>query len=497
MKNVLTRRVRRWALIVICCLAVFGGTVLARHVGLEDARWLWVIVPFVLLSLRRHNLLTVFFLGLLCFGIGWWRGSEYMHKLAVHQSLHYQKVVLVGRAADDAVYGKRYQLEFSLSNLQVVHPESAPLIGGVTVRGFGEAAVYRGDIVQVSGKLYPARGNNLGSISFAELKVLQRDASWLNQFRRNFAAGMQSALPEPVASFGLGLLIGQRSTLPEITEEELRHAGLTHIIAVSGYNLTIIVLACRRMLAGRSKFQATAACLALISVFLLITGSSPPIVRAAIISIIAIAVWFYGRKINALALLFLSAAITVVANPLYLWGNVSWYLSFLAFFGVLVLAPLITKRFIGGKEPNIIVGVLIESACASILVVPYILFIFGEVSLVSLLANVLVVPFIPLAMLFALIAGLAGMFVPMLAGWLALPAKWLLTYMLDIAGVLSRLPHAFVSHIGFSLGLMLASYCIIIFICLVLWSKTKRGYGIITEKKQLLKEGANPHVRSF
>jgi len=467
--------VRRWVLVIACCLAVFGGVVVARAVQPEDFRWLWLLVPLVVFSLRRHNAVTLIFLTLLCFGVGWWRGSEYMHKLAVHQSLHYQKVMLIGRATEEAVYGQRYQLEFSLDKVQVIAPQMTPLTGSVMVRGFGEPAVYRGDIVKVTGKLFPTRGNNLGSIGFAELEVVQRDNFWLNNLRREFAAGMQSALPEPAASFALGLLIGQRSTLPEDTSEQLRHVGLTHIIAVSGYNLTIIVLACRRLLAKRSKFQATAACLALIGLFLLITGSAPPIVRAAIVSLIGIAAWYYGHNIRPLVLLLVAATITVAANPVYLWSSVSWWLSFLAFFGVLVLAPLITKRIIGDKEPKMLIGILIESACASILVLPYILYIFGETSVLSLPANLLVIPFIPFAMLLGLFAGLAGMLTPVLAGWIAWPAKMLLTYILDVAGLLARIPNAFVENIGFLLAYMIFSYVVIAFFCLILWHKTRES----------------------
>ena len=406
-----------------------------------------------------------------------------MQKLAVHESLHYQKVTVVGRATEDAVYGKRYQLEFSLDKVQVVSPVSTPLVGNLLVRGFGEPAVYRGDIVKITGKLFPTRGNNLGSVSFAELEVVQRDSFWLNELRRKFAAGMQSALPEPAASFGLGLLIGQRTTLPEETSEQLRHVGLTHIIAVSGYNLTIIVLACRRLLAKRSKFQATFACLGLIGLFLLITGSAPPIVRAAIISLIGIGAWHYGRNIRPLVLLLLAAAITVIANPIYLWSSVSWWLSFLAFFGVLVLAPLITKRIIGDKEPRMLAGILIESACASVLVLPYILFVFGEMSIVSLPANLLVVPLIPLAMVFGLFAGLAGMVVPVVAGWIAWPASVVMTFMLDAAHIMSRIPNAFVDNVGFSLAYMLVSYALLGFVCYILWSKTRKSVRI-TEKNQ-------------
>jgi competence protein ComEC len=263
--------------------------------------------------------------------------------------------------------------------------------------------------------------------------------------------------------------------LPEATDQQLRQVGLTHIIAVSGYNLTVIVMACRRLLARHSKYQATALCVALIAVFLALTGSSPPIVRASLISVIGIAAWHYGHTIKPLVLLLVGAAITVVANPLYFWGNVSWYLSFLAFFGVLVLAPLVTRRLMGNKEPKIVATILIESTCATVMVVPYVLYIFGQTSLISLVANMLVVPLIPLAMVVGLVAGLGDMWRAAWAGWFAWPARLLLKYMLDIAALLSRVPHAFVENIGVSLVVMLSMYAILAAITFILWRKQSAG----------------------
>jgi ComEC/Rec2-related protein len=403
-----------------------------------------------LVSLRRHNVWTLVWVTMLAFSIGWWRGGEFAQKLAVNQSFYDSKVTLVGRATEDAVYGRQYQLEFSLADAQIVEPYSADLVGSLTVRGFGEAAIYKGDMVQVSGKLRASLGNNISSVSYASLRVISRDTSWINDLRRRFAAGVQSALPEPMAPFVLGLLIGQRSTLPDDISDQLKHVGLTHIIAVSGYNLTIIVEACRRLLAKRSKYQTTASCLLLIGAFLLITGLSPPIVRASIVSALSLWAWYYGRKIQPLVLLLVSAAITLIANPLYLWGNVSWYLSFLSFFGVLVVAPVIAKRLFKTREPKMFASVVIETIAASILVVPYALYIFGQVSLISLPANVLIVPLIPLAMLLGLCAGLGGMLLPVIAGWLAWPATILLTYILDVVAIFNRVPHAFVEGVAIS-----------------------------------------------
>jgi competence protein ComEC len=466
------RPLRRPVLLISACLALFAGLGLARWHWIGHAWWVVAALLAVAATLRLHNTVTVCCLVVCCFGVGWWRGTAAAQDLAVLRHLSLQEVTIVGQVTDEAIYDERHQLEFTLTKVQYESPMIRRLPGDITVRGFGVGMIYRGDTIRATGKLFPTRGNKVASIGFAELEVLQRDDFWVNNLRRSFAAGMQSAVPEPLASFALGLLIGQRTTLPDTTNQQLREVGLTHIIAVSGYNLTVIVMACRRLLAKYSKFQATAACVFLILLFLLITGTSPPIVRAGVISMLGITAWYYGRDIKPMVLLLVGAAITVLANPFYLWGNVSWYLSFLAFFGVLVLAPLVTKRIWGSKEPKMIGSLLVESICATILVMPYVLFVFGQTSSVGLAANMLVVPLLPLAMVLGLVAGLAGMLVPGICGWFAWPARLLLTYMLDVANALSRVPYAFLEQIGFSFSSMCAAYALLGLVTWVLWRKT-------------------------
>jgi ComEC/Rec2-related protein len=475
---VLTRRLKRQYIVCSACLAVAAGMFLSRIYPAPGGMYVVVLSIFALVSLRRHNAWALVFVTVAALGIGWWRGGVYVQRLMANDALYDQKVALVGTATEDAVYGRYYQLEFSMTDARIVQPYAATLVGSVTVRGFGAAAVYKGDHVQLTGKLRRSLGNDISSVSFAELTVLERDTSWVNKLRRKFAASLQSVLPEPVAPFVLGLLIGQRSTLPEDVSEQLKHVGLTHIIAVSGYNLTIIVMACRRTLASRSKFQTTAACFGLLALFLLMTGFCPPIVRASIISFLGLWAWYYGRDIKPLVLLLVGGVITILANPLYLWGNVSWYLSFLSFFGVLIIAPLIKRRIFGNREPRAIAGVVLETTAASIMVIPYALYIFGQMSLVSLPANVLVVPLIPLAMLLGLIAGMAGMLVPLIAGWFAWPANLLLTYVLDIVAIFDRIPHAFIEDASISWAQMAGMYAIMGVVLIILRNKTLNASNI-------------------
>lgn len=476
-QRVLQQRFRRTTLALLACGSFLGGLVLART-RLQMSGW----VPLVLLLpalavLRGRNAITILCIVMCAISFGWWRGSAYLHALQPYRELALQKVVFTGTANIDAVYGQSGQLSFVVRDVRFLSPISQKVPGTIKVGGFGENMVYRGDRLQISGKLYPTRGANQASLGYAQFHKTGSATSLIDTTRRKFAAGMQSALPEPVASFGLGLLVGQRNTLPEPVTQALLMVGLTHIIAVSGYNLTVLLEAAKRLLGGRSKLLYTALALLLISGFLLVAGTSASIVRAAVISIIGLSGWYFGRTVRPLLLILLAAALTAWANPVYLWADISWYLSFLAFFGVLVVAPLISTRLYRTKQPPLLVQVVIESLCAELMTIPFVLYIFGQMSFVGMLANLLVVALIPLGMLLGLIAGLAGMLLPAVAGWFAWPANILLSYMLDVAHLLSQIPHVFLQNVYLSAIDMAACYLAVLGLIWLLRRRQRRGRG--------------------
>ena len=476
---------RRTTLIAVFLTAVLVGLGLARTKIEFQFWWLAVSLLLIIISLRRARVMFVVPIMLLGLCIGWWRGSAYMALLDNYDNLYKNNVVVVGVADSDAVYGDKSQISFDLGQIKVIAPYRIDLVGKIGVKGFGEPMVYKGDIVQVSAKLYPFRGPRQASLSFASIKVIEKSDSAIEVIRRRFEAGMQSALPEPAASFGLGLLIGQRSTIPKSVSLQLAAVGLTHVVAVSGYNLTIIMRAVRKLLRKRSKYQSTVASLLLIGIFLLFTGFSASIVRAAIVSILSLWAWYYGRTFRPIVLILLAAVITAGVYPIYLWSDIGWYLSFLAFFGILVLAPLTTKRMYKSRQPKILMTLIIETSAAQIMTMPIIMYIFGQFSAVALLANVLVVPLVPIAMSLCLIAGLAGMFVPFMSGWLALPSRLSLTYMLDVVSLLSRLPRALIQQ-SITVWQMVLMYCGLIILVIILWHKIKTSSGIITDIKQVV-----------
>lgn len=469
---------RRTTLLMCLLLAFLIGLALAKTSYNAPLLVLPIGGLTVWLSRRCPILLLP---GLIVMGLtlGWWRGSVNQQRLASYDQLIGTKLTLIGRTESDATYDNRAQLSFDVSSLHVQQPMPQDLIGKIGVAGFGVPMVYRGDMVQISGKLFPSRGSRLASVRFAQLKIISRHHTWLETIRLKFLAGMQSALPEPLASFGLGLLIGQRNTLPKTVTEQLGVVGLTHIIAVSGYNLTILMQAVRRVSGKRSKYQTAILSFGLMGLFVLLTGFSASIVRAALVSCLTLGAWYYGRQIKPLLIILLAAALTAGWYPLYLWSDIGWHLSFLAFFGVLVIAPLLTKRLFD-TQPSVLTVVLIESLSAVVMTAPLIMLIFGQLSLVAVIANVLVVPFVPIAMLLSLVSGLSGMFLPSIAGWIAWPARILLTFMLDVVNMLSKIPHA-LSHTTMTVAELIACYIGISSLCFLLWHKTRSKSGIITD----------------
>lgn len=456
------------------------GLGLSRKVNLQPAMW-WLVFTPLLAILRTKNLASLLLVIAFGLGIGLWRGGAFMQKANDLKALTGYKVTIQATSTADSIYGNNSQIEFTATHSVLLQEDflqqnsqgevGKPLAGNFKISGFGEKMTYRGDIVQVSGKLYPMRGSNQARIAYAQLQRVGVSSSWINKLTRNFDAGMQNALPEPLASFGLGLLIGQRSTLPTDVLTALTTVGLVHIVAVSGYNLTILVQATQRVKL-RSKYQRLVISLILIGLFVLITGFSASIVRAALVSVLSLWAWYYGRRIKPVLLIAFAAAVTGLFNPFYVWGDLGWYLSFLAFFGVLVIAPVIAARLIRG-QPKMLTMVLIETLSAELMTLPLIMMTFGKLSLVALFANILVVPMVPFAMLLSAIAAAAGTWLTPLAGWFAWPANVLLTYMLDIVRILSRLPHAAVNG-SINTAEMLALYALVLALFVAVSFRLKR-----------------------
>ncbi|HSX41481.1 MAG TPA: ComEC/Rec2 family competence protein [Candidatus Saccharimonadales bacterium] len=430
----------RSAQITILAAAALAG-ILAGRAGLAiDGYIVGVSLALVILSVSRRIFgkiyrqardnrtrgASIFWVLLMTlFMLGIWRGNTTIFaKTALGQHIG-QKVTLAGQLADDPARSEKNYTVFTIGN--------AELEGHKTGQAVRITAPYkelkRGQRVQVSGKLQA----NLGSVParmFSPVTVLDTRISPLEKWRQRFFAAVHSVLPEPIAGFGLGLLVGVRALIDKPLQDTLTLVGLSHLVAVSGYNLTIIVRAVNKAIKRVSLFSATAVSLWLIFGFMLVAGFSASIVRAAIVSVLALMAGYYGHRVKPMTLIAIPAAVTALYRPSYLTSDLGWQLSFLAFFGILVLAPLIRDRF--KLSQGFASQVILESLCAQLLTFPLIMLIFGQFSIVSPVANAIIVPLVPLAMLLTLVAGVVALLVPAVAGIIALPAAGLIGLMLAV-----------------------------------------------------------------
>lgn len=407
------------------------------HTVIFSGWYLLFLVP-VFLVFRKRTLYALALLSLVGALVGLHRGSVVANNLARWQKLYGTTVQVIGQINQDPTYDAKGRRDYYVAQVRV-GDQSLP--GQLRVHSFG-GSVSRGDTVQLNGKLYSGFGSYQGTLPFATVKVLSHSKNPIEHMRRQFFTGVYNALPDSQASLGLGFLVGLKTQLSPDFTQQLQMLALTHIVVASGYNLTILVRISRRVLARFSKFQALAGSIALMVGMLMVTGMSASMSRASIVTTLALLTWYYGRQVHAVLLLLLSAALIAWINPVYLWHDVGWWLSFMAFAGVLLLSPLIHHRFVQRAPPTLLGQVIIETLSAELLVEPIVMVVFGQFSVLGLLANVVVVPLIPLAMLLTFIAGLAGIFIPTAAGWLALPAKLVLNYVIGVIHWLSGIPWA-------------------------------------------------------
>ena len=458
---------------LVCGTALAGLALGLGFPGIVAGWWYWPLAAFGAAAAfaRVAGLMT------LALAVGFWRAESYIATRSDLTALIGQKVTVAGEIVDDPVIDPRGFTTFKIGDPRI---NDRPTTGALQVY-MQRVNLHRGWQVSATGKIKPGYGNQPIELSYPKLTVTSTAQSWLERARQNFFVGMKTALPEPVASFALGLLVGIRALIPKDMQTQLTAVGLSHLVAVSGYNLTIIVAATARILKRLGRGPTLAASFWLMGAFLIVTGASASIVRASLVATLSLIAAFYGRRFQPVTLIAMAAAATALFQPNYL-TDLGWLLSFLAFFGILVIAPAVSARLNNPKR--LIAQLTIETSAAQIMTLPLILFIFGNLSPVAPLANLLVLPLVPLAMLVCFIAGLAGIIIPAFAGWLAWPANLLLTTILKLIAALAALPGSGAKFV-IDLPAMLAIYGLILAILLVI-KRSNRLKGRAEERQSRL-----------
>jgi competence protein ComEC len=256
--------------------------------------------------------------------------------------------------------------------------------------------------------------------------------------------GLHVMVPEPEAALGAGILLGVRSSISPEISDDFAVAGLTHVVAISGWNIAIvaaIVATLMRPLEQRrgGRWLAPAAAAATIAGYVVLTGASPSVVRAALMAGAMMVARFGGSRAHAASALGLAALLMLVIAPSVLW-DVGFQLSALATAGLILFAGSIEARLAGWpawlREP------IALTLAAQLTTLPVVVGSFARLSLVAPLANVAVVPLVPLVMLVCAVAAPLGAITSMLQvalltdglRWAAGGSAWLLLHAMILAG---------------------------------------------------------------
>jgi len=281
--------------------------------------------------------------------------------------------------------------------------------------------------------------------------------AWLPSIRNALLDGLNRVVPEPEAALGAGILLGVRSAIAPDINEAFARAGLTHVVAISGWNIAIVaalVAAVARPVERRGgRWSGAVLVTATVAGYVVLTGATPSVMRAALMAGALLVARLGGSRAHAGSALGLAALVMLIAAPSLLW-DVGFQLSLLATGGLIWFGGPIERRLAGW--PGLIREPVALTLAAQVTTLPVILVNFERLSLVAPVANVLVVPFVPLAMLFSAAAAVVGVLtmplpVPLVsdaAAWLAGGAAWLvLRTMVALGTAIASVPHASVDVI--------------------------------------------------
>lgn len=340
-------------------------------------------------------------------------------------------------------YGDELKITGKLKTPADFAPKSSSATGASAVPdGLGEGFDYRN---------YLAKQGVYSLIDWPDIEVIKEKnyRNWQenfygkilelkNQFRENIN---QNLLP-PQSSLLAAMVLGDQSKMSKELKDELNITGLRHITAVSGMNVVILCSILMSLLLGLGFWRGQAFYLALFLIFLfvLMIGFQPSAVRAGIMGGLLLLAQKVGRKSASFRTVATAATLMLIINPLLLMSDIGFQLSFLAILGMVFFQPRFLKwlNFIPEKNFLNLRSILATTFSAQIFTLPILIYNFGQVSLVSPITNILILPVIYWIMIFGGGLMILGLIWQPLTWILIIPCWLLLTYSLKIIDIFSQ-----------------------------------------------------------
>lgn len=491
---------RSQVLFTVCLCFVFGvglGSFIELHLW-----WLWLILLWLSFLL---SFIKKFFFILTCFLLAGFLGFGRFHlsdqKFTADDLAFYngQKIEFEGVVID--VDERLDQIKLTVDAKKVFSPTK---VNGEEVKNFknvkGKVLIKSllfpkydyGDYVLVNCKIqtpkpieefrydrYLARYGIFSVCYNSQIKIIDKQhGSWLKtkllRLKYFLMMKINQTLPEPHASFLAGILFGARKGLPPDLVDDFQVTGVSHIVAISGYNISVVTMMIMNLCLAlkinrKSAFFVIVMCLIF---FVIITGASSAVIRAAIMGIIVLLSKQFGRRSQVNNVLVLTAAVMLAINPRILFDDAGFQLSFLATIGLVYFVPVVKKYFEWLPEKLAIRENFTTTMAAIIFTTPLILFQFGRLSILAPIVNILILSFIPFLMTVGFIQlAVSFLWLPFgkVIGWLT----WLiLEYIIRVVEFFAKLKFA---AINIQIDLFWLVFCYIILFTIIIFNVSRKN----------------------
>ena len=307
----------------------------------------------------------------------------------------------------------------------------------------------------------------------------------LLNIKNSFLDKIRELIPSPESDLLGGLLLGAKGPLGDELQQKFRETGIMHIVVLSGYNVSVVAEGVMGVLSGVfvpliSSIIGGGAIIA----FAIITGASATVIRASIMALLVILARMTGRTYMVMRALLLAGALMVLYNPMTLAFDPSFQLSFVATFGLIVLSPYFNKVFTFIPNKLQLKEVVIATLSTQLFVMPIILYMMGELSIVSVPVNLLILITIPAVMLLGFITGVLGF----ISSLLTLPLAWgsylILAYQLKVVEFFSSFEFAALKVESFPFWALVLLYMIY---ALIIWKIYRAQPGVNINEDSIVK----------
>lgn len=284
--------------------------------------------------------------------------------------------------------------------------------------------------------------------------------SFLFKIKRSFVNNLNRVLGEPYSALAAGLVVGEKSSLGSQLLNDFRTVGLIHIVVLSGFNITIVADVLRRILSKLPRIWAILIGGIGMILFGVLVGGGATVVRSCFMASLALFADIIRRPYDVFRALIFVALLMIIQNPSILLHDTSFQLSFLATLGLILLASPIEERLTWIPDRFGIRSTVAATLSTQIFVSPFILYIMGQLSIIGVVVNILVLPFIPATMLAVFLTGFTGFFSMIFSQVLGWGAHLLLAYELFIVESFSKIPMASIHIPPFSIWFVVVFYLV-------------------------------------